>query len=735
MKGKMTLAEYQKILLEIQNQPSWRSAANRVMDFVDGNQLDSEILQKQKELGIPPATENVMGEVFDNILGMEAKQRRDWKVISNGGKDGDLASKALGFKLNLAERESHADQAIGAAYAPQVKIGIGWVEVSREPNPFKYPYRCRAVPRNEIFWDMKSIEPDLSDANWLLRKKWFDRYRLEALFPKQKELIQKLGTGNYEGISLSADGWGATGLSMSENQDRGFTVEEQDWRDEGRLSLVELWYRIWAQTLVLKLPEGRVVEYQKDNPFHMQALSLGAELISANVDKMRRAWIIGPCILADEKSPYPGSKFPYVPFFGKIEDMTHVPFGLGRDMVYLQEEVNARISKQQWLLSARRIVRTENVALMSDEEIRTMAARPDGDFILDAQAMKNGGVFKIESDFALNAEQARRLNEARAGILRAGRVTDAFQGRNPGDQSGTALTAMIEQTVQGLADIGDNLLTARTEVGERLLSFIIEDIGDKEERVLVSGGLLREDVEVVLNQSVFDEESKTNLLDNDIQRMEMKVVLEDVPSTPSFRTQQLQSMTEAFKSSPAQVQMIALPHLLNLMDVPNKDEIISAVKDMSKMPTEEEIKNKIQSSVEAALMKANIGLKERELDIKERISAASIGKMSSEEVSNSIDALYSAVQAAREMLATPGIAPVADQVAKSAGFRDRDAPPIYASPAARRNTSPMFPPRVQAPEIPEPTVSTPEQPVSPDIGAKEGIEAPGTIDDNLSQEE
>jgi hypothetical protein len=48
----------------------------------------------------------------------------------------------------------------------------------------------------------------------------------------------------------------------------------------------------------------------------------------------------------------------------------------------------------------------------------------------------------------------------------------------------------------------------------------------------------------------------------------LKVAMNDVPSTPSFRGQQLAAMSEAFKSMPQEFQVVALPHLLQLMDVP-----------------------------------------------------------------------------------------------------------------------------------------------------------------------
>lgn len=47
-------------------------------------------------------------------------------------------------------------------------------------------------------------------------------------------------------------------------------------------------------------------------------------------------------------SPYRHQKFPYVPFWGKKEDRTGVPYGLVRGMMYMQDNANATNSKLRW---------------------------------------------------------------------------------------------------------------------------------------------------------------------------------------------------------------------------------------------------------------------------------------------------------------------------------------------------------------------------------------------------
>lgn len=126
----LTLTEYTQIVEEIEQQPQWRRIADKEMDYADGNQLDSELLRMQKELGIPPAVEDLIGPALLSIQGYEAKTRTDWRVTPNGGTGGKDVADALNYKLNEAERQSKADAACSDAFRPQIAVGLGWVEVA-----------------------------------------------------------------------------------------------------------------------------------------------------------------------------------------------------------------------------------------------------------------------------------------------------------------------------------------------------------------------------------------------------------------------------------------------------------------------------------------------------------------------------------------------------------------------------------------------------------------------------
>ncbi|WP_336929338.1 PLxRFG domain-containing protein [Acinetobacter tandoii] len=263
----LSLEELTEIMNEIEEQPHWRHIADKEMDYADGNQLDTELLNRMKTIGIPPAVEDRISPALLSIQGYELQTRTDWRVKANGETGGDDVADALNYKLNQAERLSKADKACSDAFKPQIGCGLGWVEVKREQDPFKYPYRCVVVHRNEIHWDMKSTEPDLSDARWLRRTRWIHPKRLMNAFPQHKELIETVGRygGSWWQQAEVLDGGSSTGLQNAWLDARSYTISEQYWykllaeREQGSVRQ-QLEYLPYLLTLSSTMQQRNVIQ-------------------------------------------------------------------------------------------------------------------------------------------------------------------------------------------------------------------------------------------------------------------------------------------------------------------------------------------------------------------------------------------------------------------------------------------------------------------------------------------
>lgn len=574
--------EFSNMLLEIQEQPAWRRQSDIEADYYDGNQLDSETLQAMKQLGMAPIIENLMAPTIDAVLGLEARTRLDWKVAANGDERFAEVAEAMNFKMKEAESESHADRACSDAFAGQAKAGMAWVEVARDHDPFRYPYRVEYVHRNEVFWDFRGKRPDTTDWRYLVRKRWYDTDVLALVFPDSANML-KMSCRGWSGFdpTMLIDGGRSTGLAMDYSRERGWTIDEQEWRDtyRQRLCLSEVWYRRWIRGYVMKHPDGREIEYNKANRDHVEAVAYGlVKVRSAVFSKVRLAWFVGPHRLADMETPYKHDKFPYVPFFGKREDMTGVPYGLGRPMKPLQDEVNARNTKMIWLLAAKRVTMTEGVTKDSPALVRQEAARPDAMHVLDPLKLQSGGIFKVETDFQLNAQQYNVLQDKRAAIKSVAGVYSSFEGSTKGNISGVAANTLVEQSTQTLAEIMDNFQFARRQVGELLMSLIIEDIGEEETEVQIDNEINGSKT-IKLNAPAEDEgDEPSGLLTNDVQRARLRVALSDVPSTASYRSQRLMMLTEITKSLPPNLQGLVIDFVMAATDLPERAEIVKRLR-------------------------------------------------------------------------------------------------------------------------------------------------------------
>lgn len=709
----LSLLEYSEIINEIRAQPRWRHIADKEMDYADGNQLDSDLLRKQKEVGIPPAIEDLIGPALLSIRGYEEKTRTDWRVTANGEPGSQDIADAINFKLNQAERESKADSAMSGAFKPEIGCGLGWVEVAKDSDPFNFPHRCKTIHRNEIHWDMKSTEADLTDARWLRRQRWLAPSRIALVFPDKKDIIDACGTygPSWWGDIDISEGGVSTGLQNAWNDGRAWTHQEERWYNplNKELCVSELWYRRWQRVPVIRAPDGRVVEYDENNMAHNVAIAMSvARIQHATVARVRRSYWLGPHLMNDSPTPYAHRYFPYVPFWGFREDSTSIPFGYVRGMKYSQDAVNSGTSKLRHGMSVVRLERTKGATDMSDAQVRRQVARSDGDIILNAEHMsKPGARFAVERDYELTDQHFQLLNDSRAAIERVSTVTAGFTGRQGTATSGLQEQTQVEQSNQALGVIMGNFRAGRTLVGELLMANIIQDMGTDRHEIIIEGDAVRADRTVIINAPETDPLTGTTYLSNDLQRTRLKVVLEDVPSTNSYRGQQLNALSEAVKSMPEQYKAAVLPFLVSLMDVPFKRDVVEAIRGAAAQETPDQVEERIKKAVQEALVSAGNDLKTRELDMKERKTDAEILGIISKSVETTVTSMFSSMQAAGQIATMPQIAPIADAIMEAGGYK-RPNPlgddPNFLVPAApvavdrsqlppvHQNTSPQFPP-------------------------------------------
>lgn len=711
-RGGMPLDKLEKFLGEIRDEPRWRREADKAADYYDGLQLESEVLARMQDRGIAPLSRNLIGPTVDVVLGMEAKNRRDWKVSGDTDGDQDVAD-VLNLSIKRAERSSGADRACSDAYAGQIKAGLHWVEVSRNPDPFGYRYRVRAVHRRDIHWDWRAGEPDLADARYLVRRKWFDTDVVEALFPDRRAIIA-LASNGWANWDPALWGDNALALAQSFDDECRFSIEALEWRDtqRSRLCLYEVWYRTWETGPVLQLPNGLVIEYDAKNVRHVTAVARG--LVTpylAPMVKVRLAWWIGPHLLADVPSPYPHNSFPYVPFWGYREDRTAVPYGLVRRMMSPQDEVNARLTKMDWLLTAKRIIMDDDALslTMTLDQLVDEAGRADAVLLTNPNRLnRTRDSFRVEADRELSQQQFNVLKDAQEAVQNTGGVYQAMLGKvDSSADSGIAIASLVEQGATTLAEINDNYRYGRQKVGELLLSLVKQDLARSGEQTFEVERQGRK-VPVIINQLLKDPNGIT-YKSNDIAATKARMELTEVLDTPSYRAQQLKELREMTKGLPEEIQLAVADLIFQASDLKQRHEIADRISQVTGFGAKQDDPATIAAN-DAKKKQQELEVQRLTLEVEKL--AAQVDKLRAETATKNVEGQYSAVQAANTLAMNPGAAPLADSMLKSGGYKDHDAPPIVPTPEAGVVGLPM------------PTNTNPMTPANPGVGLAAGIETP-----------
>jgi len=292
------------------------------------------------------------------------------------------------------------------------------------------------------------------------------------------------------------------------------------------------------------------------------------------LSKLRLSWWVGPHKVGDMATPYSHNHFPYVPFFGKREDRTGVPYGLIRPMKSPQDEVNTRKQKMMWLLSAKQVIADED-AVHDHNIAASEVSRPDAYIKLNKGRLnKTASAFQVKTDHELSAQQFQVMVEAKSEIQESGGVYQQMLGNNSdsGAQSGVAIDSLVEQGTITLAEINDNYRYSRMMVGDLLLSLIKDDMGVMPVTVTLGRGTERER-EVNLNEMKANPETGAMYRTNDISRTKAIVVLEDVPNTPTYRAQQQRELAELTKALPPELQAAIVDMVVESSDLLHRKEI------------------------------------------------------------------------------------------------------------------------------------------------------------------
>lgn len=580
-RGQFTQTQLLNLMGDIDGQPDWRTDANRCCAYYDGDQIPPQVAAVLEERGQPVECQNLIAPAIDSVLGTEAKTRSDLRVEANYENDDmEKLAEALNAEFYTVCQEMRIDRVRSDAYAGQIKAGLSWVEVRRNPDVTGPRYIAEQINRNEVDWDWLSKKPDLRDARWVRRRRWIDLDEAVMLFPQRAETLKNaVGTWDTFDDIERIDG--------DDVDLRSGWEERQTWsRNEAeylstsrdRIMLYVIYYRVYERIPMLVLPTGKMVEYDKNNIAHAVAVASGRVKVEMRlVSFIRESWWAGPYHLGDRPCDAPQGMFPLVPFWGFRKDQSGIPYGLVSRMISAQNSYNFRHLKITWLLQASQVIMDSDATNMTAEQVRKEANRPDGVFILNADRKnktKAADALQINRDSSVSAQQMQVMEYDRQNIQDCAGIYSSYMGQDTsGVVSGIAVSNLVEQSSTTLAEINDNYTMACNALGELVLNYLLEDLKQKTSYTIVVNRKDKRRRKVVTINTPGDDGKITN----DISRLDARIVLAPIDSTPAYRAQLADRLIGIIQKLPPQAQSAVIDLVLELVEIPNKDEFIDRV--------------------------------------------------------------------------------------------------------------------------------------------------------------
>lgn len=586
--GGMDLIQLERWLSDLRNEPNWRPTADKCAQYYDHKQSSAERIERAQRTGEPMATINLIQRTINGALGQEAKSRLNWKADADTAAFSEMAT-LFNEKLSELQREALSDMAISEAYSSMIRTGIGWVEVSRNPDPLAYPYRVLAVHRNEVWWDWRARQSDKADARWQIRQRWVDLDEAEETMPQFRDIFEfgcnsgPLTDAMAQTILTSNERF----ASLHETR-RQFSLAQEEWLDNSvrkRVRFYDVYYKKPVMAVAMVSGTKRV-KFNPRNPLHVAAVQRGlAKLIKGPSYVIRHAMYAGPFRLFDK--PLPGRHFPLVPFVCYSDDSDGSPYGLVHGMIEPQDEFNERRSRLMWLLKAKQVfvdddALNEKFNTIADLAVEVM--RPDAMFVLNANRRNAAGV-RIEQNANLQSEQVNVMQDAKQLIQDVPGLYSALLGSNSdGVKSGVALNSLVEQSVTSLGETSDNYRTSRTKVGDLCMALIAEDHTTPNMQVQIGSG--KKARVVVLN--TFNEQGMPI---NQVEDAPIRMGLGNIPATSAYRNQQQVFLSEAIRSigNDPVARAILVPALLEQSDIENGAEYAKWMRKQAGVPEPEDM--------------------------------------------------------------------------------------------------------------------------------------------------
>lgn len=531
--------------------------------------------------------------------------------------------------------------------------------------------------------DAKSYDPD--DWSDVTITRWLTFDEIEAMYgTKARRLVEQRGP-----ILADRDyGWDVDEVPRNKFGD------EEDWSydrsydaffDEAgvsRVRIIDRQYWKMTSTRVVVYPTGDIRVAATATPAKLAYWRAQGCIIMQRPVKRVRWTVSAGCdvLLHDDWSPYQHfSVIPYFPFFrrGKTK-------GAVDDLVGPQELLNKALSQYLHIVNTTAnsgwAVEQNSLTNMTTEELEDHGARTGVVLEYRKGATKPEKIKPNEVPGGI----AQLVQMGSEKITKISGQNDAMRGKGGANQSGVAVQSLQFSAQMSLAIPLDNLTRTRHMLAQRWLE-MIQQFYDEPRIWRITQAMPNGKKQTVELQTNWPQPDTAELLNN-LTLGEYEVVITEQPAQITYENSQFNQAMDMRKLG------LSIPDdvVLRYSNLADKAEIIDRMQAEPKGNPVDEAKAAL-AQAQATLAAANATAK-------------------------NVEALFSAIRTAQIITQMPAVSPIADTIAKSAGFKDADAAPIFAQPGQAETAAATG-------VAPPPTNTHPATPDNPERGMDTGIEA------------
>lgn len=534
-----------------------RKMAERDRDYYDHIQLTAKELEALRQRGQPDIIINRIQPKINFLIGFESTNRTDPRAFPRTPKD-EPAAEAATDALRYVEDNTDLKEHFSSVWENMLIEGYGGVELVIEEGP-QGQRNISAVgwDWDRLFYDPHARKLDFSDARYMGGVIWLDYEDAEARWPDAEDVLERTVSAEQEAVRTYSDrpSW-------------------KTWvtgRDRKRVRICQMYHREGGQWVYCVFTKGGKLE-SMPVPFKDQ----------------------------DGKS--------YCPMFlqSSFVNRDNERYGVVRQMIGVQDEINKRRSKALHRVSTRQ-VRSEKGAVDSVDVAKAELSRPDGWIEtnpgFEFEVLKNGDQLAAELNMLQEAKNEIELFGPNQALL--GKDENAPSGKAilANQQSGQTEIGVLFSRFAGfkkrvymgiwslIRQYKDEEWWIRVTDDEQKARFVgfnrpvtmAEDLVQR----LVSQGQPEDVVQQQIDQAMQDPFAAQELqqvirVENQPTQMNMDITVENVPDTANVQEEQFKALVQL---APA----VTFPPKVYLQasSLRNKDQLLEEL-DGSQMTPEQQ---------------------------------------------------------------------------------------------------------------------------------------------------